>query len=687
MENPRTRENRLSFDEGRISSALVSVGARAASHSVAEAMTNLTKDRQFRLSSISSPRSSLSVTDGTHIWTHQGFSPSDVRPSRASSVISTHTKTSITTVHEEIREGVDVRIGQEAVFRLGLDGSTTYVNHVRSQQSAHLERALPDLDGNIFRSTSNTMGPPQPPPTLIGEPSGADIVARNPSFKPGDERITVQRRRSSSNSASIQDNSSRPATAEKESPRLRRRGGVRLKVVTRNSSGQIVKGSSPLSPNSATSYQTTSSQHSGSARPDDDAQPASPAYIGRHASGTFPSAESFVSGYAALTLAETGDRDVPLTDRLCKNSGAPVPARGLGAQSRPSQESIYPENPVNATSPSLIVTESPAHVDDLAVGAHRPLSMDTENDVTIHYSRIVRTIDTNYRNHMQAKDQELSEARDMLKGLARQAIDLKAELIRTKSQVAAMSDPAHIRKMAREQTLEAQSFSFPPLKLNHVRTLKMALKRRAEKMRRGLDDDLGWLIRTTSSSSEDPGKQPTDQGENNSLVDDQEEISKRAGNFDAPTNGEAKDREAELVESLLLARRRLRSLETEEQILQGQVINLRETVNIWKSRCEKLEQERKQNPSNELMDEVARAKREVERLWEARWHHRTEQLSERTRRIEEDAQKAFQDAVAAKDKRLFELEERCSRLSATMKEKEEETERLRSKSNSSNSDS
>ena len=705
MENPRARESRLSFDESRISSALVSIGTRAASHSVAEAMTSLTKDRRIRLSSVSSPRSSLSVSDGTHVWAHTGFSPPDVRTSRASSVISTRTKTSITTVQDEIQEGFDVRIGQEAVYKLGLDGSIIYVNHVSSQQSGHVERAPPDMDGNILRPTSDTVEAPQPPPVPAGEPSGADTVARNPSFKPGNEKLTVQKRRSSSNSASIQNNSSGPATAEKESPKLRRRGGVRLKVVTRNSSGQIVTGTSPLTPNSGTTYRTTSSPHSGSARPEHDAEPGSPAYIGRNASGAFPSTENFAHEYAALKRAEAvEDRDVPLTERLCKNHMLPVtthfrPSSGeedaqvaengslhkpgssaasrLDAQSRASQENGHSDHIGNAASPSLIVTDSSAHVDDVPIGARPPPSMDSENDVSIHYSRIVRTIDMNYRNNMQAKDQELSEARDMLEGLARQALDLKAELVRTKSQLAAISDPVHIRKMAREQTIEAQSFSFPPLKLSHVRTLKMALKRRAEKMKRGLDDDLGWLIRTTSSSAEEPDKRPTDRDESHSMVDDQE-VEWRPRKFDPSIRGEAEDREAELLESLFSTRRKLRSLETEEQILQGQVVNLRETVNIWKTKCQRLEEERKLNSSKDHIDDVARAKREVEELWEARWRHRNEQFSERTRRIEEDARKVFQEAVAAKDKRLFELEEKCSRLSTTLKEKEEKIISLKS---------
>lgn len=205
-------------------------------------------------------------------------------------------------------------------------------------------------------------------------------------------------------------------------------------------------------------------------------------------------------------------------------------------------------------------------------------------------------------------------------------------------------------------------------------------------MKRSLDDELGWLIRATSSSSE-TGKTPTDKGENDGGVDEHKDVNKQPGTFDHTTQSNTEDNEAVLLRSLFSTRRRLRSLETEQQILQGQVINLRETVDIWKTRCQKLEQERMINPSKNHMDDIAQVKRDVEELWEARWHHRHEQLSDRMRRIEEDARKAFQEAVAAKDKRLFELEEKCADLSTRLKQKEEDIQRLKSSPNSSDSDS
>ena len=685
----RAREDKVKEEEAQASTAIISTQERTRSISPKEMMTGINRDWQFRLST-ASPRSSLSVSDISHSWGHVGTSPTDVRPSRASSVISTRTKTSITTLHDDPRDGFDVRIGQEAVFRLGLDGSTLYVNQLKSRQSSHVE--IPSSSWtteDVPGETSDIQRHPQPPATPSEELPAIDIIARNPSFKPGPENITVDRRRASSNAASVRGNSSPPPSAEKEPSQLRRRGGIKLKLVTRDSSGQVIRGNSPLTPDSAASYRTIGSHSSPSGRTEAIEQ-SSPVHTGRRANDQPSMEDPGELAVGSSAPAENEAQGTGIWERLLKlrqEFSAGVVSSEARAEGLPCM-SQFPT--LSLASP--LGADNPVYVDDIPIGSRPPPAMDDENDISIHYTRLIRSIDKSYRDHVQAKDQELGDARDMLGVLSRQALDLKAELIRTKSQVAAMSDPAHIRRMAREQTLEAQSFSFPPLKLNHVRTLKMALKRRAEKMKRGLDDDLGWLLGTSSLSSEDASKKEVKDGDGQSGGDLKKlnsEAESAAHSVPAQPGVNDQYDETELLQALLATRLKMRSVETEQQILQAQVVNLRETVALWKARYEKLAQT--QPPTiisvsapNHLSTNVEQARREVEEAWEeaweARWRERHAQFTQRMKRIDEELQKNLGEATAERNERSPGLEEHCINISALLKRKDEEIRRLKSNS-------
>ncbi|KAI9837883.1 MAG: hypothetical protein M1838_004726 [Thelocarpon superellum] len=421
---------------------------------------------------------------------------SSPRASRASSIVSTRTKTSITTIDDDAQDGgVDVHVGPDAIYRIGLNGCVKYITRTGELSFAqrHRDQERPPSRtmssalelGSPFPPTDEhpaTSASPTPTATSIPDPSfflltgndaapttgEASTVTRTPSFTPGRESISVQRRRDSSHDAPVSPMSPDPAPpTPSRALRLQRRGGVKLKVVTRTSSGHAVTRVSPLTPNSAESYYTTTSQTSASTIQGQITAPDSPTYIGRAAPGVFPSGPG---------LRELGQD-----------------AEAAGASTRETGD---------GPPPRLRVHESAAYIDEAPIGSRSPPAMDTENDISIHYSRLVRSIDSSHRKVVQAKDQEISEAHEMVSALARQVMELKAEVLQMKAQAQAPAEPelGRIRQVARTETVEAYSFSFPPLQMGHIRTLKMALKRRAERLRRDIDTGLGWSPRGSFST-------------------------------------------------------------------------------------------------------------------------------------------------------------------------------------------
>lgn len=639
-----------------------------------ESVVSMGRALPGRLTATSSRPPSLSVPDYTHISTHEGVFSLYPRPSRASSIISTRTKTSITTVQDD-RDGFDIRISQDAVYRIGLDGRILYVNSTKSRMSGPSDGSSWD-DGEEARAEPRTSN-------LFLSSSAAEVddhdtdnsVSRNPSFKPGKENLTVTKRRSSSYPVATSTTSPPRGSTGTDPQQLRRRGGVKLKLVTRHSSGQVPTNGQPKTPVSATSYQTAASRHSQPSSPDDHIEPVSPKDIGTSQSDQLPLTVDDM-GFAFGRWPEAGSAEFPVS-LLGENTSSKQPVlRGSEASPRPVLHIDTRDHTTDRRPNPPVVAESPVGIDDGQTAVHFP-QLAAHLDIHAHYNKLMRNIDINHERRIRKKEEELGRARDMLEGLARQAVDLKAELIRTKQQVAAMSDPVHIQKLAREQSAEAQSFSFPPLKLSHVRTLKMALKRRAEKMRKSIDDDLGWRVKISPSTSDDNVGEVADEAK---TTPDSENMLP-ASNDVAPASGVEQvleeNEDKNVMQSLLAAKRRIRSVETEQQILEAQVVNLRHALSHWMDRCQQLEKQAMQAHSpivseSEVTVATMQAKHEVEQIWQARWRDRTEQLNQRMGRIDAEAQKALRQAVAEKDACEAKWRRKCEMLLANIKDKDDE---------------
>lgn len=57
---------------------------------------------------------------------------------------------------------------------------------------------------------------------------------------------------------------------------------------------------------------------------------------------------------------------------------------------------------------------SPAHIEEGYAEAYPPPAMESENDVSIHYTRLIRTIDRDHRRALHERDQQLASQRERL---------------------------------------------------------------------------------------------------------------------------------------------------------------------------------------------------------------------------------------------------------------------------------
>ena len=234
--------------------------------------------------------------------------------------------------------------------------------------------ASEEIDPN---SHANPVAPNTEPADTAND--AKELPSRYPSYREGADSITVaplgrERRTVSHNDVP---DWSRPYDAS--SP-LRRRNGIRLpKIVTDHTDKGEGTGRGSQSANDAPSLlQPRFGSHSaGPAFPGGREQlgdPGSPVYFGPHASGLFP------------------------TSPPSRPSASPEPPpkdRGLAAIN-------------DAKSPQQPVDPSVEDVDGV------PARIDNENEISLHYTRMIRFIDRDHRRALHAKDKELAQLRERL---------------------------------------------------------------------------------------------------------------------------------------------------------------------------------------------------------------------------------------------------------------------------------
>ena len=339
-----------------------------------------------------------------------------IRPSRASSIVSTRTGITIETLQDDAQSARSID--------LTLSGRRFHINRDASRISVSDQGELPpysppapaysqqmgSMDKVIADDPVSPMSPGITPeglstPTMnispIGTPSpgsgaqtprgGADLsseantlpdatVWRSPSFTPGPDRITVIPKRRSASQGNIPDSVNPRRRLGDANPRLLRRNGVRLpKLYTSglsNGSETNLAGGRSLSVDTTTTETLTVHSAGASFGPHEFRRPHSPSYFGRNATGVFPSLKP--------SVPSSSEENRALTQ---------LPSQSL---------------------PSLAIPESPAHIDEGDVRTHAPPAMDSENDISIHYSRLIRSIDRDHRIALHSRDRELEAMRERL---------------------------------------------------------------------------------------------------------------------------------------------------------------------------------------------------------------------------------------------------------------------------------
>lgn len=366
-------------------------------------------------------------------WVSEINNSSVTRPSRASSIVSTRTKLSTTTFQDDARS-IDIDVGGRT-FTIGRNGSrittTTdepppysapgetvrFRNRVPAPVNAIIDQDEDQQDG--FEQESGAVTPRSSLATLHDDPSvRANILdptefnmpsplghdghhrrslsaafrersghgqgVRSPerqSFEAaGEDVLSVERLNVQPQRILSRVDSSAPTDSVLPSPFSRQRSRIRLPTLdtTTKSHSRSVRGPqrnfASSRENSQPPIQVRSAGAILSTTHDDD-EPRSPDYIGRDATGTFP---------------------------------LPVRPTSLQNATRSETGSFQVRNPiVEPRLPTQNGNQTPNE-------NHSPLPMDSENEISLHYARMMRKLDYGYRKALHLKDKEMAELRERL---------------------------------------------------------------------------------------------------------------------------------------------------------------------------------------------------------------------------------------------------------------------------------
>lgn len=391
-------------------------------------------------SPVITPLTSLESPTGPS-WVQDVDSSVVTRPSRASSVVSTHTRYSMSTLQDDARSidarSIDARsIGARSIdinvggrhFRINRDASRITTDAPppysgppsemetqrydffpemgldRDQSTPRARKTSLHLDTGVRRTVSFVSDTETSPDSegiqASQDMQSQDLPSRNLSYRTGEEVLSVPVERRRRQTLSQNNESTLEAEAGGKSGPLRRRNGVRLPSLDvdmsffkRGSTNPIPE----LDPMKSTSPAAEPRTHSaGPSLPADkreqqEGEPESPRFIGRGAWGKFPLPSS---------LPFLGSFRPPFS-----NAASPA---GHGAKPRAAQPT-----PPQVTSK---IAEAPPQdpYEESLVSPLPSLSMDDHNSISQHYTRMIRFIDRQHRRTLHARDKELEELRQRL---------------------------------------------------------------------------------------------------------------------------------------------------------------------------------------------------------------------------------------------------------------------------------
>ncbi|WEW60761.1 hypothetical protein PRK78_006249 [Emydomyces testavorans] len=307
------------------------------------------------------------------------------RLSRASSIVSTGTGLTIGTLQEETKSlrSVDVVIGVK-LFHINRDASkisTLGQNDLPPYSPPHQTAGTASRSHEIQLSASDLPVPSPGPSDQSGRilPGNQDqFIERSLSFNPGPDQISVEPNRRSASQGHIPQNAYHSSGQSVSLAELRRRNGVRVPKILTAIPPTDETDLADLTPtnNEATNVRFTRS--AGPSIGDDAGYPRSPSDTGPNATGEFPA------------HLEPSSSTSPLSDQGPFSDGS---------------------------GPQILIPQSPAQFEEKHADGSTPPPMESENDIRIHFSRLIRSLDRDHRKALHARDKELAVMRERLNEL------------------------------------------------------------------------------------------------------------------------------------------------------------------------------------------------------------------------------------------------------------------------------
>ncbi|EXJ54281.1 hypothetical protein A1O7_09619 [Cladophialophora yegresii CBS 114405] len=325
-------------------------------------------------------------------WVRELNNSRVTRHSRASSIVSTQSKFTTTTLQDDARS-IDINVGGQ-LFRISRDGSKVTADapppysgpaevvRFRGQRSNEAGRFDEDdgegdepEDGAVTpRSTFVTLDTDRGVRANVLDPTEFEMPSPlehdNVSHQSFPVTLVQPPQAQARRGASLEGTSTlQHAMLESSSPR--RTNGVRLPRLITSSDIPRATHRPRRSQNVCSPGHPLQVRSAGAILGEQPArrEPTSPDYIGRNAPGAFP-----------------------------------FPVRAVTTQHATAIRNRYPSIDKASTSESDTAREE----------SGTPLAMDDENDISLHYARMIRTLDAAHRKALLVKDKQVAELREKL---------------------------------------------------------------------------------------------------------------------------------------------------------------------------------------------------------------------------------------------------------------------------------
>ncbi|KIW39635.1 uncharacterized protein PV06_08232 [Exophiala oligosperma] len=365
-------------------------------------------------------------------WLRDEEGVGSTRHSRASSIVSTRTKYSTNSMQEDARS-INIDVGGQR-FRISRDGSTITNDdpppYAPPAEMIRFFNAEDMAEGDIVRHPqniddfdpgarsvtprssvaalnlepgmrANILDPLEfdmlSPPVVSGQRGQRSLSvslvenseqdgtprARRPSY---DDTSDTPRNRTTSRQADL------PPTGSSIMPSRNRRRGLFSRLPPLDTSGSnggttttagIQRQGRSLTRSSDGLAQVRSAGAILSTGPELRARPRSPDYIGRGANARFPLPPGTQTMQSSGHMHEDHDPAPP----------PPPPSQQLSVMGIGDNDDLRGGN---------------------ATPSHTPLPMDTENDISLHYAKMMRKLDYTHRKVLHTKDKEMAELRERL---------------------------------------------------------------------------------------------------------------------------------------------------------------------------------------------------------------------------------------------------------------------------------